>query len=63
LHFQHIYQLVTANRPFCPLFGPKQRRFPPKPSPFHHFSLPLLSISPAFKSSSTALSALHRIPC
>ncbi|MGD0832290.1 MAG: hypothetical protein ABR907_15235, partial [Terracidiphilus sp.] len=42
LHFKHIYQLVTVNRPFCPLFGPKKRRFRPKPSPFRQFSQPFL---------------------
>ncbi|MGD0832110.1 MAG: hypothetical protein ABR907_14295, partial [Terracidiphilus sp.] len=41
LHFRHIYQSVTANRPFCPLFSQKQRRFPPKYSPFRQFSQPL----------------------
>jgi hypothetical protein len=41
LHFQHIYQSVTANRPFCPLFGPKNRSFHPKYSLFIQFSQPL----------------------
>jgi hypothetical protein len=37
LHFKHIYQSVTANRPFCPLFGPKKRSFHSKYSPFSQF--------------------------
>jgi hypothetical protein len=63
LHFQHVYQSVTANHPFCPLFGLKYRNSRPKRSLFRQFSQPFLSISNAFKSSSTALHALHRIPC
>jgi hypothetical protein len=30
LNFLGIYQSVTANRPFCPLFSPKKRYFRPK---------------------------------
>ena len=62
LHFQHIYQSVTANHPFCPLFDLKKRRFRPKPSPFRQFSQPILPISLALKPASKTLNALHRIP-
>ncbi|MGD0832386.1 MAG: hypothetical protein ABR907_15740, partial [Terracidiphilus sp.] len=41
LYFQSIYQSVTANRPFCPLFSQKKRRLPPKFSPFRKFLRPL----------------------
>ncbi|MGD0831613.1 MAG: hypothetical protein ABR907_11750, partial [Terracidiphilus sp.] len=61
LHFRPIYQSVTENRPFCPLFGPKQCRFRPKNSPFRQFLQPLLSISLALKPSCRTLKALHRI--
>jgi hypothetical protein len=40
LNFQRIYQSVTVNRPFCPLFALKKRRFRPKRSPFYRFSQP-----------------------
>jgi hypothetical protein len=34
LHFQHVYQSVTANRSFYPCFGLKKRSFRPKTPPF-----------------------------
>ncbi|MGD0831922.1 MAG: hypothetical protein ABR907_13320, partial [Terracidiphilus sp.] len=41
LHFKSIYQSVTENRPFCPLFSLKNRSFRPKYSHFHQFLQPL----------------------
>jgi hypothetical protein len=62
LYFKHVYQSVTVNRPFCPLFGLKNRSFHPKRSPFHQFSRPFLPIHLVLKPSFKTLKALHSIP-
>ena len=59
LHFQHVYQSVTANRPFCPLFGPKKRSFRLK---YSLFSLLFATASIDFANTQTLFQSLEGAP-
>ncbi|MGD0831355.1 MAG: hypothetical protein ABR907_10455 [Terracidiphilus sp.] len=59
LHFNHVYQSVTANRPFCPLFGPKKRSFRLK---YSLFSLLFATASIDFANTQTLFQSLEGAP-